>query len=314
MAVVAVRPFSATLKIADDRERDYTVIYEVESDSPTTDGPRTISSAAALPSPGTEYSYGDETDSEALCVGAAGDIGYRDVGESRRIWLVPVRFTTTGITGGSQDGSGTNQTIDGPWVVSGDISARMVAKLSDLDGRATTNSVGERFVPALEAPLNQPAVKLGRKTSTLDFGLWVTTVNAISSEIFWGQSAYTWQCAKWVWSVQWRGSRPYVQNDVELTYDAATWLVKPVDYGTRYIDPADAVNADGTPKYKYVKHQGEIAREGVFLDGLGHQLAAGADPVLLDGLAGRRGPFRFNGTTDFNLIFPSVIPGPITGY
>ena len=315
MAVTAVRQISSTLKIGDDREREYTVLYEVQSDAPTSDGPLTIALASSLPSPGVQYTFGGESDPDAVCIGAAGDIQYRDVSDSRRIWVVPVKFATTGVTGGSgQDGQSGPQQIDGPWVVSGDVTGRMIAKLSDLDDKALTNSVGERFIPALEAQLNMATIKLSRKTSSLDFLTWLTTVDAISSAVFWGQPAYTWKCLKWNWSVQWRGVNAYVQNDVELQYNATTWIVKPVDYGTRYLDPLDAVaKPDGSPNYKYVKHMGEIARDGVLLDGRGFILPDGANPVFLDGQAGRRGPFRFNGTVDFNTLFPATIPGPITG-
>ena len=312
MAVTAVNAISSTLKITDDRERQYTVLYEVLTDS-RTDGPKTVASAGGLPSPGTSYSYGDESDVDALCIGAAGDIGCRDLGESRKVWVVPVLFGTAGITGGSNsDGSSGPQQIDGPWVVSGDTVGRMVAKLSDLDNVPLCNSVGERFIPAPEAQLNMATVKLSRKTSSLSFVDWLTTVDAINSTAFWGQPAFTWKCLRWTWSVQWRGVSAYVQNDVELQYNAEGWKFKPVDYGKRYIDPLDPVK-DGLPNYKYVKHQGEIAADGMFLDGQSHLLPDGAAPVLLDGNGGRRGPFRLNGTTDFNSIFPAVIPGPITG-
>lgn len=313
MAVTAVNAISSTLKITDDRERQYTVLYEVLTDS-RTDGPKTVASAGGLPSPGTSYSYGDETDVDALCIGAAGDIGYRDLGESRKVWVVPVLFGTAGITGGSNsDGSSGPQQIDGPWVVSGDTVGRMVAKLSDLDGVPLCNSVGERFIPAPESQLNMATVKLSRKTSSLNFLDWLTTVDAINSTAFWGQVAYTWKCLRWTWSVQWRGFNAYVQNDVELQYNASGWKFAPVDYGKRYIDPLDAFNGDGSTKYKPIRQQGELSSEGEFLDGFGHLLLPGASPVLLDGNGGRSGPFRLNGTTDFNSIFPAVIPGPITG-
>jgi hypothetical protein len=314
MAVTAVRQISSTLKIGDDREREYTVLYEVQSDAPTSDGPLTIASAASLPSPGVQYTFGSESDPDAVCIGAAGDIQYRDVSDSRRIWVVPVKFATTGVTGGSgQDGQSGPQQIDGPWVVSGDVTGRMIAKLSDLDDQPLTNSAEERFVPALESQLNMATIKLSRKTSSLDFLTWLTTVDAINSAAFWGQLAYTWKCLKWSWSVQWRGSNAYVQNDVELQYNASGWLVKPVDFGRRYVDVLDPFNDDGTTKYKPVKQMGELSAEGVFLDGQGGLLTAGATPVFLDGQAGRRGPFRFNGTVDFNTLFPATIPGPITG-
>lgn len=314
MSVTAVNPIHSSLTITDDRERSYTVTYEVVTDD-RLDGPKTVASAAGLPSPGAQYSYGNESDPDALCIGAAGEIQLRDVQQTRRVWTVPVLFATTGVSGGSGgDGQSGPQQIDGPWIVSGDTSTRMVAKLSDLDDVPLTNSAGERFVPAPETPLTQGAVKLTRKTSSLNFLDWLTTVNAINSTAFWGQPAYTWKCAKWTWSVEWRGVSAHVKNDVELLYDAAGWKLKPVDYGHRYIDPLDAFNADGSIKYKAIKQQGELSTEGQFLDGMGHLLAPGASPVLLDGLGGRSGPFRINGTTDFNAIFPSVIPGPITGY
>lgn len=314
MSATLIGPISKALSIDDAGNRTHTVVYAVYT-SATTEGPISAYTCGGLPQIGEMYNVNGEVDLEAFCCGPTGEITLAESDVSHRKWHVPVVWKTGGSpTDRSSAAPDQHLQVDANnWVISGDTAFLQWAMEVDAYDTPIRNSAGCRFNPAPETEIASPVITLQRRTSYLPLITWANVVNSINSASYLGLDAYWWKCTRWRWNVEYRGNgSACIMNTVELSVKTDTWLLKPLDQGFYYIDPARPVKDDGTTNLLPILVRGELTSEPQLLDGNGGVLSDGATPVILDGTHGGRdnGPFYKQKYVDFNTYFPAYLPGP----
>ena len=161
----------------------------------------------------------------------------------------------------------------------------------DADGNPTgyppLNSAGERFDPPLEFDQYLPVIGVEMVCDFFAISLadWCGTINANTFHI----NGHTYRpftaLARIRQSPFFEGGVSYWTTNYEFTINKGTWLVKPLDQGTRkrVKGPSGSLYAGDAHFVTIVDAYGQPFNHPVNLNGAGEPLAPGASPVFLDG-------------------------------
>lgn len=310
MAVTAVNKISSQLTEEPTGHRQYDVLYEVITND-VADGPAIVRQASDLPKIGDTYSYGNDSDQYAACV-TRGPFSLKSVDTSRKVWSVPVVYSSRPAEGSNQSNNGKDNPIDWEWEVSGSFAQNTKAALKDRNGNRIVNAADEPFIPAPE--MDDPRIVLVLKKNTANINLltWGLFRGACNSIAVWGLASRQAKVMQWSWQVRRIGAFEYIENqwEIHIIYDVngTTWDYAPLNQGFR---EKLGVNPDGTPNYVQIRDaHGNLIRQPHLLDATGAKLMAGADPVFYDGANGLD-PYELDTEVDYSLVFPASLPGPI---
>lgn len=187
MAVISCNVDDAYCDEDQNGYRDYTVVYRVITDAIT--GPNEALNYASLPTRNSFYSVAEgvvsETNTGASFRGKG--IRYQGKDESRKIFLVTVKFSDNPGTGQDKD---PEQPPGLPWDAPADISTHSQkdkrAILLDLDGNMIASSAGEPYDPVQEVDDTHYILRIVKNFLNIDLPFNASYRDAVNSDVFFG--------------------------------------------------------------------------------------------------------------------------------
>jgi len=304
MAVTDVEALSASASFPAGGGRQYSVEYQVKTDS-RNDGPRTVANDSRLPSNTSTYEFGDESDDGAVRIGMP-TVKPKSVDGSLKVWGVSVQFATvsssiSGVKLPQVDIEQETYPWDIPAKISGDFIPEEIDYWRDTQLQVVENSAGNLLEPFLKREIYHPTLVIERAYSSAQFSLQVLLdfVNSRNEKPFWGMLPGVWLLRRAPWQeLYFTPSVNYYSVAYEFQADETSkWTVSPVDQG--YRDQNGAFPTDDTDtivlhgKMEYLDGAGEFLDPTAF---------ATDPPVYLDGSSGRPGPFYPYKDRDYALL------------
>lgn len=250
-------------------EREYINRYRVITDNPN-DGPLTVTNAAGIPARNSSWTFGTDVDLGAFAKSTTAD--YENEQKSRQVWIVTVRFSS--FSERRNDDFEDDPLNQAPIISQ---SAQTFRKPAERERGGTlsffTNSAGEQ-IPDVQVDDSRELLRIQINKPTINHAQHRDFADAVNNAPFFGLPAKKWKMSAPVWEQRWRGQAsgtgtPYYIITYEFESREETWDVRLRDRGTYYLGPG------GVETQKRVNG---VIVDFVDLDGLGGELATGADP------------------------------------
>ena len=296
--------------------RTYTSVYQVIAD--TTDGPVAVANAIGIPSYGSSFSYGNETDFWAFCksvsVDHAGRIKDPQTSVERQKWLLTV--THTSVPSDTDPGkSRDNPLLDTP-VVGGSFQQYIKNAYRDKDGDPIVNTAKDPYIPPPTIEDSYDTLTISFNTAFLNLSFRAGFRNTVNSSAIWNLGVRRVKMMQWNYRVLYAGSgMKYIRNDFEFlisyrehpTADVVTgntnevgWFTTLPNSGYRYYDTG-TISADNEKIFK---------AEDVPTNTPGNLKSNGDKAAPTDNQ--NWNVFAIEGEKDFSTIpgMPVALPGP----
>jgi hypothetical protein len=282
MAVTSATIVSAVGGKDGDGHRNYTVKYRVLTNS-RNDGPSTVLAYASLPTVGSTYSNGTETDTAAFFDGAGAE--YQGEEESAMVWLVTARFATS--KGSTRDPeTPPDDPLTEPPIIETVSSTGKKAILREINqgapegatgsGRLIASSAGEPYDPVQEVDDTRYSIRIVKNQSDINLPLYALFKDSINQDEFFG-------CPPFTVKVQVPGTiqrlfraadqAPYYRVTWEFAVNMDGWDIDLYDYGMYKLVDGERFTIRGL--------DGQPLTAPTFLDGAGGVLASDQDPIEL---------------------------------
>ena len=258
-------------------DRTYKVKWLVNSTSSTT-GPLGALGAGTLPSIGTAWAQGDDSDSSALCLPLT-SCSYLSKNEKGFWWEVEQTFSTKPLSRCQTD-TVTNP-LSVPDRISGTFSKYTAEVQKDFYGNPIMSSSHELFRgSSVEFDANRPSVSVERNLATLPLSTFAPMVDTVNNSTMWGMGSRKVKLSNVSWTRKMYGTCTFyytVKYDFNVRYDGFDRVV--YDEGTKIlneeIENPNKNNPEHFTRYKDVN--GDYSR--VFLNGNGKMIKVNEDPV-----------------------------------
>lgn len=230
-AVLGTAPLDWSLSIDDEGQREYTVIWQVQTTS-AADGPDIALTASGLPTPGAYFAIGNSTDTYATYQ-RKGSSKLRNPRDKRTIWDVTTTYQTKPIQRCNTNTVG--DPLLEPHKVSGGFNKFQREAIKDYLGKPITNSANERITgPLVEIDDNRPVVNIEMNVSWVNLSFLADYVDAVNNATWWGMAARTIKCSEFNWErVLYGTCNYYFHVSFAFELKADTWDVVYLDEGTR---------------------------------------------------------------------------------
>lgn len=255
--------------------RSYNIKWLVQA-AATSEGPYSILNAAGLPTPGTPWAFGSDSDPWAFC---SPECEVRPVIEKERsdLWQVEQNFTTKPMKR-CQETPIENPLMEPPQI-EGSFLKFIRAAIEDWTGTPIENSAKELITDPeiVDKDEGYPTVLITQNVLTLDLELTTSLMHKLNDAEMWGMPAKHIKLSDWRWQRLLYGVCDYfyrVSYEFEVNTEGFDRVM--YDIGTQYL--ADGGNPDNQEHYvKYVDRNGELSK--CYLDGNGALLPVG-DPKV----------------------------------
>lgn len=281
----------------DEGHREYTIRFVIESNDPADDGPETVLGTVGLPSIGSAWAVGNDSDPWAFCSPRL-RITPSIRNEPCKVWYADYVFTTKPWKRCQ------TTAIEDPLLEPDDISGSFVKYTKeaarDRNGNLIKSSSHELFRgPQVEFDHNRPSVRIEQNVASLGLDTFAAMVDTVNDATLWGLAARKIKLSNVAWSRKVYGTCNYYYTrsfDFDINFDGFDRRV--LDEGTKVLNGRWADDEDGSgssdswvlidingaapdsenPQHfiRYKDRNGENTR--VILDGTGKPLSDGANP------------------------------------
>lgn len=212
--------------------------------------------------------------------------------ENPYLWEVAIRYASIsfGALGKTDPSQRAQNPTDRPAEVDLEFEESDEAVMWDRDGRPVLNSAGDPLDPPITRSAGVAVITVTKNIPSASFSLITAEryYDAINDNEFLGFDARTlkiritarreYENRLYFWRVKGviKVRRGWIDEDGN---DRGTWVTEVYDAGWRALDPGDDLGE--APAKPVLEKSGHEPAKPVFLDGTGHVLAAGADPVIL---------------------------------
>ena len=314
MTVAAANPISSELETDEEMHRTYTSYYEVQTSTRNTHSPISVCQASGIPTYGSTYSWGLDTDNWAWCNSIRAKLR-EDQKTTAKLWSVTVTHTTRPKLRCSD--VQIENPLDEPYFLSGSFMQFRKPATQNNAGDAIFNTVGEPFIPAIERDDSRDTLIIEKNTATIDLALRDSFRDAVNSVDIWGLPPHTVKLQQWAWDIAYFGvCNAYVRNRLEFHINTTEYEnfqtgigfdFNVLNAGFRYKNDCD--NTDKEKRFNEVMDGRDQPRhQPTLLGALGQildlQCDNGAVPYYLN--------FEIYPEMDFHDItfLPDPLPGP----
>lgn len=222
-----------------DMHRTYKAKFLVESDDED-DGPQSVTFCAGLPVIGSAWTYGNETDTDALCYPFL-DCEAVIKREKNYRWILSYTFSTRPIKTCAT--TAITNPLSQPMVISGSFFNEQERVCKDVDDKAIISSSLEPIW--VNKDKTKATVSITQTVASLGLSTFAPMINTLNDATLWGMAA---RCIK-LRNVPWRRlvwgvCTYYYERTLEFQVDPDTFdETKLLDQGHRWLDP-DKLLAD----------------------------------------------------------------------
>lgn len=266
-----------------DGYADYTVVYRVVTD--IVNGPETVRQHPALPTRVSSYAVLAETNANAVFKGKS--IKFQGKEESRKIWLVTVKFSDNPEKGSKKDPEDPpGNPLNDPAVIETFAIKDKEAYLIDWQGRMLASSAKEPYDPVQERDATRYMLRITRNQDDVDQAFYAAYRDAINEDTFFGCDPYTVKVeTPGAIQVLWAGPLKYYKVVWEFAIRSGEtingvkddWMNHLYDYGMYKL-----VGAAPNQKLVQLKDlHGNFLTSPRLLDGAGAVLAVDLNPVQI---------------------------------
>lgn len=206
-------------------EREYTRTLQVTCDS-ANDGPYTIQSSGQIPTIGTGYTFGNDTDTVAWLRG----ISYKRKGRSpdtnQYLWKVELRYSSAASDSNQPEENPLNRPVE----VSGGNTKYSVYTDRDVNGDLLLNSAGTPL-PPVEVELTRGVWTFVRNEEFAPIAAQLTAVNRVNSMAMWGCEPKTLKLLDCQWRKVYENQYTYYQCTYVIEYNPDGFVFEPADNG-----------------------------------------------------------------------------------
>jgi len=272
--VIGGVPHDWSLTTDDEGHRDYSVIWQVQTDGPIY-GPDYAMFAAGLPLPGESLNLGATRDDWAFYQ-RKGSAKLKSRDQHRCIWLVETQFSTRPIRR-CQTGQIEDPLLEPPKIRGGFDSFQREA-MTDKDGKPLLNAAGQRFRgPAVQIEDGWPTVEIEQNVAWINLAFLAQYRYAVNKTTWWDMPPRTVKCKTFTWEQVLYGTC-YFYFKV-----ATSFQLNDEKWDLHLLQEGEMVKIPGTtpPKFRRAKDDYE-ENVHVLLDADGNALAPGATEVYVD--------------------------------
>lgn len=223
----------ATLDRYDHEAREYTAHYLIDGVDPT-EGGTTILLASGMPSLGTSYSAGSESDTYAVAVGYSG-VQPVNWDASREVWQASVKYSTDPNKQRRQSQNEDNPINKAPIISGSGHRRRMPAhsvRENDQVGGFVQNTAGGHFRDEdVEVDVSSPLLRITKNYATLDLDTLMDYTDSVNSALWMNGAARTWKMDPPQWRKVYWGTTAYYEISYSFQANDATWDLQPRNEG-----------------------------------------------------------------------------------
>ena len=255
--------------------RTYKTRSYVESDD-VLDGPRTVMQTTGLPTIGSTFGIGNDTDSWAFCTPQI-SVTPLATKERNYFWIVENTFTTDPYDRDQSDER--DDPTSEPYEISGSFSTFQREAVKDKNGKLILSSSAERLEGSLlEFDDANPTIKIAKNFASLPLGTYAPMIHTVNDAPMWGLSSArmvklanaTFQ--RHVYDV----NTFYYNVTYDFEVDFGTFDREVADIGTRVLKPG--ANPGSLDPADYEPH----SKPGkVLLNGSGRALTDVSNPTMI---------------------------------
>lgn len=199
--------------------REYKAIFRVETDD-VDDGPANAFLATGLPTLGTAWTLGNDSDSFAICTGECDITPQLGDGNPGKFWLLTYKFTTKPFDLCST--TNYSNPTNAPDEISGTFSTRAVDVFKDKDGDTIRTTSYEPVT--VESDEVYPTVTIKQTLSDVQLSTVATMCNTLNNATLWGLATRKIKLANVNWRKRLYGNcTAYYERTLNFEINDNTW-------------------------------------------------------------------------------------------
>lgn len=217
MSAFSLGPIHWSMKMGKDFHRDYSVRFRVKT-TDVNDGPLTVLSAAGLPTMGSIWNFGNDTDLWAYCWPEISVTPQVDR-KINNLWIVQQLFSTRPLQR-CQDTNFENPLSEPP-KISGSFTKYDKKARQDYQGKMLRYSNMEPIY-SLTVDANRPNVSISMNSASLGLETFSQMINTVNDSDMWGLSKRKIMLANVTWSRNLYGTCTFYYTrtfDFEIRYE-----------------------------------------------------------------------------------------------
>ena len=230
MTVTATRLISIDHTIGEMAERNYTLVYEVDTDD-VADSAITARLASGVPSRLSTFSHGNDSDDNAVLL--TKKVKLVKARDSYNRWVVTCGFKTpTPGLYSSIDPTIVDDPLLQPTKWRGSFVQFLRSVTHDKDGTQIKNTAGDAFIdPPITMDDSKLSIIASKNYAEADMPDWATFVNSVNDDAWWGFGSRKIKVQSIEWDQFFFGSVAFYRVDFHFLVDFENWDIKPLHAG-----------------------------------------------------------------------------------
>jgi len=303
MTAGTAKPLNSSIAWTRDWHREYTSIFQVITDD-VADGPITVTNASGIPTYGTPYTWGNDSDQWAFAIAANAKLVREQ--DTRRVWHVTINHSTQARLRCAD--TQRENPLDEPPILSGSFVQFTKPAEEDKDGNPIVNVCDEPFVPAVEINDSRDSLIIEVNTATINLSQRADARDKVNSSTIWGLAKRKVLLKQWSWRVMSYGvCNQFINHRYEFEINTDKWNNKLHNVGFRRKNPTPTGTEDKYLTIMDGRDQPRHLPTPLTLDGDINDLAGGGSPVYLED------PDGFEIYKEYDLTSLPGIPNPLPG-